>query len=379
MKKIFVALLTFLIVGIVTLCSVPTRAMADNGTFEEISLNLPSHVEAINWKPDGSYALIVGGKDLFGGNPVHERFVVKYDGVQLIELLNESFNDNSYHYLTDVAWKPDGSYALIIGVNGTVLRYDGTNFHTFDTSTNNPLWSIAWKPDGSYALIVGYGTILTYDGVSFTNVSNVPQIQLWEVSWKPDGSYALITTGLDQIIKYDGSVTAISTFPTGLTNYSWEHIAWKPDGSYALITGQWFIVYGPYQSVITYNGTNFEIINDGIDMFLGEIAWKPDGSCALIGDEAFLRYDLLNITRIQSTYDADCISWKSDGSYLLFGSGKKVVKYTPTCIVKPIYKDWFWVTIIILILVTVLIAFAMGKRPKKSEKQPHSEPTKQTR
>src|SRR5438132_316364 len=57
--------------------------------------------------------------------------------------------------LREVAWKPDGSYALIVGDFATLVKYDGTSLTTVPTgiSTGFNFWSVSWKQDGSYALI----------------------------------------------------------------------------------------------------------------------------------------------------------------------------------------------------------------------------------
>src|SRR5205823_9630085 len=77
--------------------------------------------------------------------------------------------------LRQVAWKPDGTYALIAGDSAVLLKYDGTQLATVPTgiSTGYNFWSVSWKQDGSYALIGGSsGLFLKYNGVSVTQISN---------------------------------------------------------------------------------------------------------------------------------------------------------------------------------------------------------------
>jgi len=83
---------------------------------------------------------------------------------------------------------------LISGWN--LEKYDGTNFTNITDGFRDQYKGIAWKPDGSYALIVGvsdpdgpsaYGTVLKYDGTNFTDISGgLPSLEWFEaVAWKP--------------------------------------------------------------------------------------------------------------------------------------------------------------------------------------------------
>ncbi|MDI6916367.1 MAG: PKD domain-containing protein [Thermoplasmatales archaeon] len=261
-------------------------------------------IENIAWKPDGGYALMVGGEDLFKPD-YHYQVVVKYDGSNIEILLNKSYNESSYFTLTDAAWKPDGSYALITGTNGTVWKYDGENFFVLDSGVSEPLWSIEWKPNGEYALIVGYGTILKYDGNDFITFENVPQAQLWEIAWRPDGSYALITSTFNRIVKFNGDDFEILT--TDYNNYSWQHLTWDSDGNCAFVTGQHNYINGAHQIIIKYDGENFTLVEGPISNFISGILWNPHWN----------NY---------SYYFEGTRSWKPDGEYLLIVENGKIIK-----------------------------------------------------
>ena len=78
--------------------------------------------------------------------------------------------------LRSVAWKPDGSYALISGDFAVLLKYDGTSLTTVSTgiSTGFNFWTVSWKPDGSFALVGGTsGILFKYDGVSVTTIPSL--------------------------------------------------------------------------------------------------------------------------------------------------------------------------------------------------------------
>src|SRR5437667_2116444 len=110
--------------------------------------------------------------------------------------------------LRQVAWKPDGSYALIVGDFATLVKYDGTSLTTVPTgiSTGFNFWSVSWKQDGSYALIGGsVGLLLKYDGVSVTQISNPGGTTILSMSWHPSGTYVVLSGKSGGLRTYDGS------------------------------------------------------------------------------------------------------------------------------------------------------------------------------
>jgi len=132
--------------------------------------------------------------------------------------------------LRQVAWKPDGSYALIVGDFATLLKYDGTSLATVPTgiSTGFNFWSVSWKQDGSYALIGGsVGLLLEYNGVSVTQISNPGGTTILSMSWHPSGTYVVLSGKSGGLRTYDGST--IKSFATGTTN-DLNTAAWNPNG-----------------------------------------------------------------------------------------------------------------------------------------------------
>ena len=57
--------------------------------------------------------------------------------------------------LVGAAWRPDGTYALLCGEGGLLLRYrDGGNVEQLGSGTEDNLVGPFWQPDGSRALIL---------------------------------------------------------------------------------------------------------------------------------------------------------------------------------------------------------------------------------
>jgi hypothetical protein len=70
---------------------------------------------------------------------------------------------------------PNGSYALLAGSGGAVLRPNGTTFQLLNTagiySSSLTVRYVSFDPTGSMALVVGdSGLVLTYDGTSLRSL-----------------------------------------------------------------------------------------------------------------------------------------------------------------------------------------------------------------
>ncbi|NQE04880.1 hypothetical protein C5S32_03320 [ANME-1 cluster archaeon GoMg1] len=213
---------SFLTLEAANITEIPNKSISTSASIDSSIrwLGQSISLDEIAWKPDGSYGLIVG----------YGNIVLKYDGSDFT-VLNTSLGFDPY----DVEWKPDGSYALIVGSGGMITKYDETSFTVLVSPTTNNLNKIAWKSDGSYALIVGAsGTILKYDGSSFTIISSDTTANLNAINWDVSCSNALIVGDSGTVLKYDAITGTIKWL--GQTD-SLDEIAWKPDGSYSLIGG----------------------------------------------------------------------------------------------------------------------------------------------
>ena len=224
--------------------------------------------------------------------------------------------------LRQVAWKPDGSYALIVGDFATLVKYDGTSLTTVPTgiSTGFNFWSVSWKQDGSYALIGGsVGLLLKYDGVSVTQISNPGGTTILSMSWHPSGTYVVLSGKSGGLRTYDGST--IKSFATGTTN-DLNTAAWNPNGQYALIGG----LNG---AVLKFDGTTVTSIStNGLTgtNAIKSIAFNPLGTLALhVGDNGMvLTYNGSTLTLVtQVTYSwLRAVNWSTSGTaYILGGSG----------------------------------------------------------
>jgi WD40 repeat protein len=229
--------------------------------------------------------------------------------------------------LRSVAWKPDGSYALISGDFAVLLKYDGTTLTTIPTgiSTGFNFWTVSWKPDGSYALVGGTsGMLFKYDGVKVTTIPNTSTTIL-SINWQPSGSYALLVGKSGLVLTYDG--TSVRSFATG-TVFDLDAAAWNPNGAYALIGGL-------NRTLLTFNGTGIAAINTGMispNSAIRAISFNPTGSLALLaGDSGLvLTWNGSTLTMLPTLTSSWLygISWSQSGTAYIVGGSGTVLTYT---------------------------------------------------
>src|SRR6266568_3109214 len=229
--------------------------------------------------------------------------------------------------LRSVAWKPDGSYALISGDFAVLLKYDGTTLTAIPTgiSTGFNFWTVSWKPDGSYALVGGTsGILFKYDGVKVTTIPNTSTTIL-AINWQPSGNYALLVGKSGLALTYDG--TTVRSFSTG-TTFDLDVAAWNPNGAYALIGGL-------NRTLLQFDGTTVAAINTSIvppSNAIRAISFNQAGTMALLaGDNGMvLTWNGSTLTMLSSLTSSYLysISWSPSGTAYIAGGSGTVLTYT---------------------------------------------------
>lgn len=234
-----------------------------------------------------------------------------------------NLNSGTTQRLTDVAWNPNGSYALVTGNGGTLLRYDGASFTSIESGTNLDLFSVSWNPAGDKAVITGgkgnsKALVMTYDGNVLTTVASGAGPNLNGSMWAPDGSYAMI-------VGYNGFIQRLDD--SGLTNMDppWGHysgVAFNHDGSLALVTN----TNAPFTTVLEFNGESFsEPIPTGVPSNLQDMAWKSDGSYGLVvgSGGAIFKYDDSGFTGLNNEVKEAlyAVDWRAGGEQALMVGG----------------------------------------------------------
>ena len=367
----------------------------DGAKFENMNPSTSQDLLDIAWRPAGDYALVVGGWGV----------VLKWDGGVLQKL-----RSNNQYTLKSIAWDEDGQKALmcsydgmlityehatgkfgsvasnttldlnnvtydvtfgwmIVGQNGTVLKYDGTSVTSVPSGTLVDLFNADWR--SGIAIIVGQdGTMLKYSAGKITDAGNTyaKDKDLSDIAWKPGSDYALVVgqggtmlkytasgvtqvddTGttddlyrigfksailndaiiggaLNTVIRFDG--TKGTSLVTNVYNNNFRAVSWKPGGSSALIVGS-------NGAALRYNNTmGVSYVNTYTNNLLWGVDWRPDGTEALIvGDQGtFITYNGTNMTNVTSGVNKNLrgVSWRHDGQFALaVGDGGTVLRYEP--------------------------------------------------
>jgi len=331
-KTVSGLLLMLLLLGTLALaCNVqPVRA---GGIFHLFDSPSNRSLFKVAWKPDGSYALLVT-RDPHG----YGSEIFRFDGNSYALALNDS-----NIIIQDAAWNPDGSYALFTAhyyANQNhrfkIIKYNGTDFSTIQAGGTDDMRAIAWKPDGSYALIVGgnwaAGIVWKFDGNNLTKVSYPSFWKFMLVDWRPDGSYALIVDFFGDVCKFDGTtLTLLTEVPTTTVN----DIGWSADGSYALLTGWFNLEWEEHLVVLKFDGISFIDVTwqTGTTRNLAGISSSVTGGTLIVGGGGtVLKYDGdVFATLTEGVYSGlTDVAWKPNRDCALVVGGKTVLLYVAT-------------------------------------------------
>ena len=225
--------------------------------------------------------------------------------------------------LRAVSWKPDASYALIVGDHAVLIKYDGTSLTTIPTAiaTTVNFLSISWRPDGSYALVGGSGGILLkYDGTTVIQIPSSYAVSFRALSWNPSGTQALLVSYFGQVFQYQ-STGQLTKLNSGASQ-SFDAVAWSPDGSYALIAGDG-------GGILRYDGTTFQALNTAglysSTLTVRFISFSPAGNLALlVGDSGLvLTYNGSSLSALATLTSNTLysVSWAAGTAYIAGGAG----------------------------------------------------------
>ena len=266
----------------------------------------------LGWKHDGSQALIVG------------------DDSTVLTFSHSSgkfkrFEDAGLPaFLFGAAWRPDSLYALVVGADGAVFNFNGQALTPYCSSRANYFRSVDWKSDSSEALIVGSGgTILRFHDGIFQPVDSKTSVDLFSCSWNPKTQTALISGSNSTLLRLEtnGTVTRIPF----VEDWSLYAVSWNPNGDSALVVGA-------NGNIAVYDGANIFTIHNGTpDNFLG-CCWKPgSGAAFLCGDAgSIIEYSAGKLTMINSGLSSQLYSirFRPQGDYALsVGYFAKVARY----------------------------------------------------
>lgn len=246
-------------------------AQLENGTLNEISSHTAGCLYGVDWKSDGSEALMVGWNMTFKNeNPSEKAVILKYDGTKISEISN-----NCNDPLNDVAWHPTSDYAIIVGNNGRILKYQNGIITSYISNVSEDLNGIAWKLNGSYALIIGDdGRALKYYNSTggWSSYTTGTQLNLFGVTWL-NNNEVFIVGDEGKLLKYN----EINFIDIGQseTKKNLKDICYNSLDDEVIIVGE-------NGTVLTYNNSIFNLFPTPINNDYYGIAWKPNSYTTII-------------------------------------------------------------------------------------------------
>ncbi len=214
-------------------------ARVSEGGATEIETPTTTDLYDVDWASDGSYALICGGsgqvlryihdattttsikplaavQDLHGVSikPGSDVALAVGDNGNVWLRSNDVWIDKKgleARNLRDVAWRPDGAFAIIVGVSGILLNYTGTQVQNFQPGllTWSPLFSVSWDKMGTKAIVVGtqdptsdHDAIYVYNNEDWGQVTSKTGTTFYGCAFTADSEVGVAFGDPDVIIKF---------------------------------------------------------------------------------------------------------------------------------------------------------------------------------
>lgn len=269
----------------------PASSRGGKGTLYKVPEPRGRTLRGIDWRPHTDQAYIVGQGAIYQYNAT-TKVLTQIDG-----------SESTDHYYEDIAWRPQGDYAIIVGSTPITTRSKGLvskmwwesgtwRISAITAAYKLPLSDVAWAPDGSYAVIVGgaRGGEDTAVGTAIIRLSTSDTLSDVYTDAGPSGlsgvSYnaflgRFYLVGLDgHMFTYDGDKVVDMTDPA-LKTADMFGISWRDNGGRAIIAGQFSNTQKGY--IITTDGTYDRILYEDLSMgYLYDACWAPNSDYTLL-------------------------------------------------------------------------------------------------
>ncbi len=339
---------------------------APAGAAERLDSTVSLDLRAVSWRPvpGGSYALIAGD----GGT------VLRYTGRFFMDLRPDTSSE-----LRGIGWHPSGSKATLVGADGSTIEYNGTGFRIATLAHPVQFEDVKWRPQGDFALMVGRnGAVGRSDDNGYTSFNSTVNDTITSISWRPDGRFAFLCGDFPFVLRYDPETGNVDRLDTGLSGQYLRGVSWRPDGGAAL-------VFGTLGTLYRYDGAGFSPLDSPTANQWLAGAWSPDNRTAILAARGGLLYlfeEGKNLTAIttNTTASIHSIAYAPNGSYALcVGAGGLVLRYPPA--EEPIPDppvdggegaDWLVLSAVLLMtfaLITVGVAVYIMSRSRKKQKE----------
>ncbi|MCK4522259.1 MAG: hypothetical protein KAU20_06800 [Nanoarchaeota archaeon] len=199
-----------------------------------------------------------------------------------------SFTGSTSGKVCDVDFKPDGSEALLVCMNGVVKRYidSSRTIQSLSINTSNDLKGVSYSASGDRAIIVGEsGTIFLYNSStqSISNLSSQYKNNTNAVVFINDTDAVIVGSGRSALkynSQYNGVTANISIMRSGSSGILY-HLAFKPNTAEALIAAD-------DGQIFKYNLSSNQMttLNSPVNIPFLAVEYNWNGSEALIVGKA---------------------------------------------------------------------------------------------
>jgi hypothetical protein len=350
MVLLFVAGVFFvLLLAQVPETSATPEARSAKGTLTKIPEPRGKNLRGLDWKQGTDQAYLVGQSAIYQYNSTTNTLIVL-----------DAAESTDYYY-EDIAWRPQGDYAILVGAtpvstraHGVIAKLwnDGSTWRvvTLSGTIGIPLTGIAWTSDGSIAVIVGgarggedqqAGTLmLRFSGLSnsWTTIYTDSSISgLSDVSYNPVQNM-FYAVGLDgRMMTYDGDQVGWMNGSAPKTADLFS-ITWRDNGGRAMMGG-WFA--GSQKGyILTTDGTYTKIVTEVQDQnnaYVNDASWAPGSDYTIFVGNAggIWEYSLKTpLTKVDNPIDTRPyygVDFRYDGKVaIIVGSDGDILRYDVT-------------------------------------------------
>ncbi len=342
---------------------------ADSGEVITTVGDYTDDFHGIAWTPD-SQAVAAAGQSLklYQGNSGNllrtlrkgsdqyscDELAFSRDGKLLAEACNVPLNvwnldsgtvewslDNSQHYVSSLAFSPDGQTLATGGPLDITLRQAGSGamIRTFERQSDKPQWDrvcLAWSPDGrALASSGGDGSVKLWRPDTGGLVRTLPghPNSVFALAWSPDGR-TVASGSYDRTVKLWNA--ASGTLARSLAGHAGEvhAVAWSPDGRTVASGSEdrtaklWDAESGALLHTLAGKESGVPKFPPSGSAGTVLVAWRPDGKTLAtegIGDSSVKLWQAGSGERLRDLETKHpgvySLSWSPDGGALAAGGG----------------------------------------------------------
>ena len=246
------------------------------------------------------------------GSAFDDVFVVGANGTVLHYNGSEwtSMNSTVTNNLQNV-WGSSSTDVFAVGNEGTVIHYDGSNWTSMTSNTTARLNAV-WGSSSTDVFVVGNeGVIIHYDGSNWTSMESGSTTAWFSSVWGSSGNNVFVPAGR-RVLHYDGSDW--TAMETGLDDVQLRYIAGTSSTNVVAVgdTGAVDI------AAVRYNGVNWSVVSSDLYCCISDL-WSNSETDAFVVGTVYMSDPDSNSAHIYH-YNGNTWSWTYLGQTCAFAT-----------------------------------------------------------